>query len=151
MLKLEEIRHNYLVYGLTDDQLMRVASHAEERRLPAGTVLCHQGEQGGELFIVLEGKLSIQSGDGERLAEVGENSVVGEMGLVDSRPRSATVVSASDVRIAAIPSSALREEMVEDGHLGFLVLCNITRVLSDRLRQADSRLNALMESVNSPA
>lgn len=146
MLDKNSIRNNYLVYGLTDDQLGSVAALAKERSLNAGDVLCRQGEVGGELFIVLEGQLSVETSDGEHLAAVGPNSVVGEMGLVDTRPRSATVVASAPSRVAAIRSSDLREEMVTDGHLGFLVLCNITRVLSERLRQADAKLDALMET-----
>jgi CRP-like cAMP-binding protein len=146
VLDKNSIRNNYLVYGLTDDQLGSVAALANERNLMAGEVLCRQGEVGGELFIVLDGELSVETAEGERLASVGPNSVVGEMGLVDTRPRSATVVASQASRVAAIRSSDLREEMVTDGHLGFLVLCNITRVLSDRLRHADAKLDALMET-----
>jgi CRP-like cAMP-binding protein len=146
VLDKNAIRNTYLVYGLTDDQLGSVAELATERSLEAGEVLCRQGEVGGELFIVLEGHLSVETSEGERLADVGPNSVVGEMGLVDARPRSATVVASEKSRVAVIRSSDLREEMVTDGHLGFLVLCNITRVLSDRLRHADAKLDALMET-----
>lgn len=146
MLDKNSIRNNYLVYGLTDDQLGSVASLAVERSLEAGEVLCRQGEVGGEMYIVLDGQLVVETAEGDRLADVGPNSVVGEMGLVETRPRSATVVAASKARVAAIRSSDLREEMVTDGHLGFLVLCNITRVLSDRLRQADAKLDGLMET-----
>ena len=144
MLDHNSIRNNYLAYGLTADQLGRVASLATERTLTAGEVLCRHGDVGGEMYIVLEGHLSVQTAEGEHLADVGPNSVVGEMGLVETRPRSATVVAKDVVRVAAIRSSDLREEMVTDGHLGFLMLCNITRVLSDRLRHADAKLDAMM-------
>ena len=144
VLDQNSIRNNYLAYGLTDDQLLRVASLASERTLAADEVLCRQGDVGGEMYIVLEGHLSVQTAEGEHLADVGPNSVVGEMGLVETRPRSATVVAKEGARVAAIRSSDLREEMVTDGHLGFLMLCNITRVLSDRLRHTDAKLEALM-------
>lgn len=144
MLDLTSIQNNYLVYGLTPEQLASVAEIATERFLKPGEMLCRQGEVGGELYIVLEGNLSVQTGEGERLAEVGPNSVVGEMGLIESRPRSASVQATEPCRVAAIRSTDLREVMVTDGNLGFLVLCNITRVLSERLRQADQKLDTLM-------
>ncbi len=144
MLDPKAIQNTYLVTGLTADQLACVASIATERTVPGGEMLCRQGESGGELYIVLEGSLSVQTADGEHLADVGPNSVVGEMGLVDARPRSASVVALGDCRVAAIKTSDLREEMVADGHLGFFLLCNITRVLSDRLRNADQKLDTLM-------
>lgn len=144
MLDPQAIQNNYLVYGLTDDQLRSVSDLANERILVEGEMLCRQGESGGELFIVLDGRFCVQTSEGDELAEIGPNSVVGEMGLIESRPRSASVQALTDARVAAIRSSDLREEMVTDGHLGFLVLCNITRVLSERLRQADQKLDTLM-------
>ncbi len=144
VLDPKAIQNNYLVYGLTSDQLYSVSELASERALAEGEMLCRQGETGGELFIVLEGHLSVQTSEGEKLAEIGPNSVVGEMGLIESRPRSASVKAVTPVRVASIRSSDLREAMVTDGHLGFLVLCNITRVLSERLRQADQKLDTLM-------
>lgn len=144
MLDPKAIQNNYLVYGLTSDQLYSVAELAIERELTEGEMLCRQGEIGGELFIVLEGGFSVQTAEGERLAEVGPNSVIGEMGLIESRPRSASVQATAPSRVAVLRSTDLREVMVTDGNLGFLVLCNITRVLSDRLRQADQKLDTLM-------
>ena len=78
------------------------------------------------------------------LAELTPGSVVGEMGLIEPRNRSATVVAREESRVAAISQTDLRQLLVTDGNLGFIVLCNITRVLSDRLRQADEKLGTLM-------
>lgn len=144
MLDPKAIQNTYLVTGLADDQLAIVAGLANERTVLKEEMLCRQGEPGGELFIVLQGHLSVQTAEGERLAEVGPNSVVGEMGLIDIHPRSASVQAQEDCRVAVIKTSDLREEMVADGHLGFFLLCNITRVLSERLRNADQKLDTLM-------
>ena len=83
-------------------------------------------------------------GNGERLAEIGVGSVIGEMGLIDPRPRSATVEAIGNARVVALPTGDLRHELVADGNLGFVVLCNIARLLSERLRNADTKLAALM-------
>ena len=144
VLDPKAIQNTYLVTGLTADQLACVASIATERNVAKGEMLCRQGQSGGELYIVLEGSLDVQTAEGEHLAQVGPNSVIGEMGLIDPHPRSASVVALADCRVAAIKTADLREEMVADGHLGFFLLCNITRVLSDRLRNADQKLDTLM-------
>ncbi len=146
MLDPQAIQSNYLVYGLAGDQLQSIAEIAFQREVASGEALCLQGEVGREMFIVLEGRLSVQTPEGERLAEIGPNSVVGEMALIDTRPRSASVIALETVHVAAISSADLRELMATDGNLGFLVLCNITRVLSERLRHADARLDALMSA-----
>lgn len=144
------IRNNYLVFGLNEEQLDCVAGLATERTLKEAEYLCRQGEPGGEMYIVLEGRLRVETIDGDLLAEVGPNSVLGEMGLIGSRPRSASVVALTDVRLAAIRSRDLHEEMVADGHTGFLILYNITRVLSERLFQADEKLSSLMHTAINP-
>lgn len=144
MLDPKAIQDTYLVTGLTADQIACVASIATERTVAEGEMLCRQGEPGGDVFIVLSGRLGVQTGDGERLAEVGPMSVIGEMGLVDVLPRSASVQALEDCRVAAIHATDLRGEMVADGHLGFFLLCNIARVLSERLREADQKLDTLM-------
>lgn len=143
MLDLQAIKNNYLVYGLTDDQLRSIANLASERLLQPGDALCHEGEKGDDLFIVIEGEFQVTVG-GERLAEIGPGSVIGEMGLIQPRPRSATVEAIQPSRVAAISQGALRQELTENGDLGFVILCNVARLLSDRLRTADGKLAALM-------
>ena len=144
MLDPQAIKNNHLVYGLSDEELARIAGMATEKNFGKGEYLCRQGESGGELFIVLEGRLSVQLGERERLDEIGPGSVVGEMGLIEPRSRAASVVALEPSRVAAISKADLREELITDGNLGFIVLCNITRVLTDRLRQADEKLGLLM-------
>ncbi len=150
MIDLQAIRNNYLVYGLTDEQLGCVAELAEERHVEVGEVLCREGERGDELFIVLSGHFAVKVGAGELLAEVGTGSVVGEMGLIESRPRSATVEATEPSRVAALSQRALRQELIENGDLAFLILCNVARLLSDRLRGADTKLSTLMSAANQP-
>lgn len=147
MLDSLAIKDAYLVTGLNEEQIASVANIASERSVAKGEMLCRQGDPAGELFILLEGKLGIQTAEGESLAEVGPASVIGEMGLVESRPRSADVLALEDCRIAAIDTTDLREEMVNDGHLGFFLLCNITRVLSARLREADQKMDSLLANI----
>ena len=144
MLDPAAIQNNHLVYGLSDEDLVCLAEIATERTFEPGEALCRQGDVGTDLFIVLSGRLSVRFGDGEQLAELMPGSVVGEMGLVEPRNRSATVVSIETSRVAAISQTDLRQLLVTDGNLGFIVLCNITRVLSDRLRQTDEKLGTLM-------
>ena len=146
MLDPKAISDTYLVDGLTPAQLSSIAEICMERSLEPGELLCRQGEVGTELFVVLDGEFGIQIGDGERLATVGANAVVGEMVLVDKRRRSASVVAIAPSRVAAIASDDLHEQMVTDGDLGFLVFCNIARVLSERLREADAKLDGLMSA-----
>ena len=146
MLDPQAIKNNHLVYGLADEDLECLAEIATERTFATGESLCRQGDVGTDLFIVLSGRLSVRVGGGEQLAELSPGSVVGEMGLIEPRNRSASVVALEETRVAAISQTDLRQLLVTDGNLGFVVLCNITRVLSDRLRQTDDKLGVLMST-----
>lgn len=144
MLDPQAIKKNYLVYGLTEDQLRSMSKLASTRDVAPGEVLCREGDRADEVFIVAEGRFAVRVGGGDQLAEIGAGSVVGEMGLIDPRPRSATVEAIDAAKVIAIPTADLRQELVTDGNLGFVVLCNIARLLSERLRNADAKLATLM-------
>ncbi len=83
------------------DELERVVALADVQDLAVGTTLMTQGEPGSETVIVAEGWLSIMR-NGAVIAERGPGKVIGEMALLSSRPRSATVVAASDCRLVVI-------------------------------------------------
>lgn len=67
----------------------------------AGSVVMKEGEEGDRMFVVIEGKVTI-SLEGRTLATAGPGEIVGEMALINSRIRSATVTAASDCKLAPI-------------------------------------------------
>jgi CRP-like cAMP-binding protein len=151
MVDLDQFAKNYLVCGLSHDQIIKVAALAEPMGLTAGHVLISEGEAGGELYIVLNGRLNVLTSDGDKLAEVGPGSVLGEIDLIDAGPRSATVVSVGLVQVAVIKAKDLRMLMNSDRDLGFVVLCNLGRVLTGRLRLANAKLDELMVTTHGGA
>lgn len=62
------------------------------RSLEPGVVLCHEGAPGREAFLILEGEVVVEIG-GIEVARVGRGSFVGEMALLDRKPRTATVTA----------------------------------------------------------
>ena len=86
--------------------LMQRGRRPQIRRLSPGTVLTRQGEPGRELFLVLDGVLSIDV-DGERLAEVGPGAVLGERAVIEGGPRTSTLVAVTPVRLAVASGDAI--------------------------------------------
>ena len=79
--------------------IMRGGAKPELRRLPAGATLTRQGERGDELYLVLDGVLSVDV-DGRALAEVGPGAVLGERALLEGGTRTSTLTAATPVSIA---------------------------------------------------
>ena len=99
--------------GFSADDLRRVVELSDEVEVQAGDVLIDQGDPGTHCYVILEGIASVYV-RGEHVASCGPGSMVGEMALVDHRPRSATVVGDTDLDLLRFDSKAfakLLEEM----------------------------------------
>lgn len=93
--------------GFSPEQLQRVANLGDEVDVDAGTVLVDQGDPGLDCYVVVEGTASVLVA-GEHIASIDEGSMIGEMALVDHRPRNATVVADTPMRLLRLKASAFR-------------------------------------------
>jgi CRP-like cAMP-binding protein len=93
--------------GFTDEELHRVVDLSEQVEAPAGTVLVDQGDTGTDCFVIVEGTASVYV-RGEHVASSGPGSMVGEMALIDHRPRTATVVADGDMKLLRFKTRAFR-------------------------------------------
>lgn len=106
---LDYLKRLTLFEGLADDDLERLLGMARERELAAGEVLIREGDEGDEMYLILEGELDVSQRDGnvERsVAKRGEGDVVGEMGVLDLAARTATVKAASKARVLVVDRAA---------------------------------------------
>jgi CRP-like cAMP-binding protein len=93
--------------GFTDEELHRVVDLSEQVDAAAGTVLVDQGDTGTDCFVIVEGTASVYV-RGEHVASSGPGSMVGEMALIDHRPRTATVVADGDMKLLRFKTRAFR-------------------------------------------
>jgi CRP/FNR family transcriptional regulator, cyclic AMP receptor protein len=147
---LAAFKQNYLVCGLSDEAIAQVAAMGKIEKHLARETLIRVNEKSSDLYVVLDGRVIIMTADGDKLAEVGPGSVLGEMALVDDRPRSAEVVCLGITNVARIPAQDLRKFMWQNKDIGFIILANLARVLSGRLRQADAKIDDLMGCPDNP-
>ena len=86
--------------------IMRDHPRSQIRQLSKGTVLMQQGEAGAELYLLLDGVLSV-SVNGNDLAELGPGAIVGERAILEGGKRTSTLTAVTPVRVAVAPSSAI--------------------------------------------
>jgi len=141
-----------LCQGLTRSELVRVAESGRVEHWPEGSVVMEEGTQGPRVVVLLDGRVQIlkRSDDGRerKIAEVGPGGVLGEVGLLHDRPRSATVRASEPLRVFAMDRSTF-QEMVEDGDPAALKMgLAIARVLSSRVVALNDKVVDLLEQLS---
>jgi hypothetical protein len=99
-------------------QVMRGSAKPAIRKVKAGAAITEQGEEGDELFLVLDGIVRVEV-DGQRVAEYGPGSLHGERATLEGGLRTATVRAVTACKLAVVGADQLdREHLVElsSGH-----------------------------------
>ena len=99
---------------LSDTDADWLATHGERRRLAPGSLLIQEGAFIDSMYVIVEGSMSVLSGAGVKLAEVGAGEVLGEMSLIDSSPAAASIRVDQDSLVLAIPKSRLQGKLQSD-------------------------------------
>ena len=125
---------------------MDVLAHFRKARnavtMPRGAVLFAEGEPGSHMYVLLWGRAEISVG-GETLESAGPGALLGEMALVDSSARSATVITRSDCKFVAIDGKQfdlLVRESPEFARHVMTVMANRLRTMNERLKEAISEV-----------
>jgi CRP-like cAMP-binding protein len=111
--------------------------------LKAGHVLFSEGDPGSSMYVLMSGSASVSLGN-EVLEIAQPGSLLGEMAMVDSSARSATVIAGSDCRVLAIDKSQfdmLVRESPEFARHVMAVMANRLRHMNERLKEALSELS----------
>jgi serine/threonine protein phosphatase PrpC len=131
-----------LFQHLSYREQVAVLSVAKSRIYEEGATIVTQGQPGDEMYIIIEGHLVVES-NGMKIAELGPGGHFGEMALVDSSPRSATVRARTRTDVLAIGQTEINGLMRVEPVLGVKVLWNFVQVLSMRLREASREIAEL--------
>jgi CRP/FNR family cyclic AMP-dependent transcriptional regulator len=92
-----ELLHIPLFAGLSRREVAWVPRLSTPVELPAGHVLAREGDRGAEFFIVIDGHVEVLQ-DRRLVATRGPGSPLGEIALLDDRPRTASLVAQSPIR-----------------------------------------------------
>ena len=126
----EQLAKVPLFEGLSKKELRMVAQLATYLEEPEGTVLTREGAPGHEFIIVLDGEIEVRQGD-RVVATRGAGSYIGEIALLDHRPRTATVVAKTPIKIEVIGQREFAGLLAEVPELSQQLLGAMARRLED--------------------
>jgi hypothetical protein len=93
--------------------IMRSGVELERRQLNQGDALVQQGDEGRELFLLLDGLIDVEV-NGEEVAEIGPGAFLGERALLEGGKRTATLWATTDARVVVIPPEAIEESAMTE-------------------------------------
>jgi CRP-like cAMP-binding protein len=140
----EDLRAIGLFGALSDGALEGLCRSLGTLDAAPGDLIFREGEPGQAMYVVLSGELEVlkrsRTGHESRVALLGVRDWFGEMSVLDMLPRSASVRAVSASTLLVLTSSDLDALYRRDLKAYTLVVQNIARELSRRLRVADGLL-----------
>jgi CRP/FNR family cyclic AMP-dependent transcriptional regulator len=92
---------------LSETEAKRLAAFATETSVPEGQILMKEGDYSVELIAIEEGTADVIQ-KGEKIATLEEGDLIGEMGLLEHRPRNADVIASSPMRLIKLTHWEIR-------------------------------------------
>ena len=135
--------------GLDDDELAEVAALTEFRTYPADHVLCQEGAYEDVLYVVADGRIVISQktdeGQEERIIRVGgRGDVVGEMALIQSVPRAATVRTTTECTVLEMEKQDFETILSSSPRMAI----DLIRITLDRMRANDRQAIEELQKTN---
>jgi CRP-like cAMP-binding protein len=130
--KLDLLGSIPLFSGFDKHRLQRLGMLADEVDLPAGKVLMRQGESGADMMVIVSGSVAVER-DGALLNTLGPGDFFGEIALLASGPRTATVTTQEPSRLLVITHREFHSMMDEFPELAAQVM----NALAHRIRRLE--------------
>jgi CRP-like cAMP-binding protein len=107
----------------------------------AGDRVFNKGDSSNESYIVMRGQIDIHLADnGAAAASIGNGEIFGEQAFLDGSPRTAGAVARQPSVLLVVQRSAFYELVHSEPHLGMIIMRNIAREVSNKLRKASAAL-----------
>ena len=140
---IQELATIPLLEGLSEEHLKEMSQLLHQRKFPAGRNIMTVDQPGETVYVLLKGsvKIYVDQVDGSEviLAFLGPGDTFGELSLVDSAGRSASVVALEECSCLAMDRSSFHRSLKTISELSY----NLVRLLSRRLRPANEQIQAL--------
>jgi CRP-like cAMP-binding protein len=128
--KVEALKRAPLFEGLSKRELVQLARLSDDLEVPAGQVLCREGEIGQEVFVIVDGEVTVTR-RGKRAVTGRAGEFFGEISIVEHMPRTATVTAKTPVRLFVLTGQSFRSVLHENPGVERKVLVALARRLAE--------------------
>ena len=135
-----------LFQGLLFQQLKKIISVCVKRIAVKDEVVCREGDESFEIYILIKGELKVTFSDGKEFSRITPVGILGEMGVFTGERRSATVVAATSCILLAIHKAELMRVLRTEADLGIKVLLNVVGDLAEKVRRDNQIIEDLRKA-----
>jgi CRP/FNR family transcriptional regulator, cyclic AMP receptor protein len=132
---------------LEQDEMILVTQWFKAYRAGPGVTIFKEGNQSSQLCLVAEGVISIfkeiSSSEHLRITEIKAGGSIGEMGILEDEPASATAIASIDSVVFMISGTDFKKMISENEKIGNKFLWKIAKTISVRLRKTTSLLTEI--------
>ncbi len=140
-----QLRRKYEFFAeMTDREILAFLEMSERRLFEEGEEILRRGDSGSDFYLIIFGEVRIRAGDQE-LSFLDPGECFGEMGALQEKPRSATVIATKPTLLLRVERDAL---FGEPSVLGGKILTYLVRQLSIKLRRANARFRRRREKTS---
>ena len=139
--EVQSLRQVPMFRGIEPSRLKLLAFTSERISFASGQRFFSQGDAADAAYVILDGKADVvlDSKDGPfKVAELGRNALVGEMGILSDTPRSATIVAAEACSALRIDKRVFLDLLTQFPQMSIAVM----RELANRLERTNAQLLA---------
>ncbi|MDE0017830.1 MAG: SpoIIE family protein phosphatase [Candidatus Poribacteria bacterium] len=129
--KLQFLKKTELFAELPETELKSICQIANEVAYPADATLFEEGDEGDSLYLIVNGEVSIIKAGTEVLFFNEKGYCLGEIALIDNKPRSATVKTVTSTQFLRITRHDFYNAMMREPRIG----SGMFRVLNDKIRR----------------
>lgn len=145
-IEVLEIIHPFDDFERSD--VLTLLSKMECYQVPARSTFIYEDEPGDFMIFLLEGKAEIVKKDSDGIYRqhslVGPGKVLGEMSLIDEKPRSAGCIACTDLTFAVLGRRGLNEILRNEPGTGCKILMVLLMMSTERLRDINGRMAHLL-------
>ncbi|MDR2314550.1 MAG: cyclic nucleotide-binding domain-containing protein [Spirochaetaceae bacterium] len=139
MVEPAQLQKYSLFGGLLEEQIQKILPFLEKEEYEPAEDIIVEGTPNDRIRFILEGQVTVTKNN-TPLYQFGTGDTVGEMEVLDVMPSAATIKTLTNTKVLSISNRGLREIYKTDIHSFSLIIMNLARDLSRRLRHMNDML-----------